>query len=899
MANADFTPSLDGYTGQGAFRFWCQKVLPLVYDDSLSYYELLCKVVDYLNKVIQDVSATETNVDRLLEAYNLLQGYVNTYFNNLDVQDEIDNKLDEMLHDGSLQEAIQPAVNAAVSQQIGSAVNAKLDDEVALQLPGVVSEQIDEAVAAPTIEATENWLDENITVPGESFVLDASLTLPNAAAQAKATGDAIAGVYKSISNVLTAEVTSAGNRNYAYSLKNGTQYRVANTSPSGSALMNLFDADSMEDTDTSNNTRYANSLERGGVTVFTASADAEYIRVYFNAAGSFEIVQLDTVDNLIDRNAEQIEAMQGKKTASGTATAAGRFGIIGFPIIAGKRYLITNTGTASATFSTGNSIPGAAIETVGTIAPGASMAFTPQTSAAVMRGNNNSAPVSFTIHEYSDLEIESQILLANMKDMVKPLMNEFSDSRSAAGGLGYNFAVTAGTSYRITNTGSAAINVYTRTSPTSTTNIQTMVLGLEPGKCVIVKATSNANAVYVYYGGASGILFEEMARVATLEELVNSLIPMADFKYDTELKDVSAENAQMLWTGNNLYTVMQQVYALFDALTTANPGYITRVDAAVEMDLTYPAYANGIDADHLIDEDLGITRKVTPAYKTYMYKLIDSNTYAGNAGTCKKKKIFIFAGEHGNEYAAPFNTYLLANELCKCTDPDIFSLRAGYDIYILPCLDGYGMCHRERGNGNHVNINRNYPITGWAEYGTRPAVIDTDDYLNQYTGPSAGSEFETQLIIALVNSIKPDIIIDHHNYGGERGWQFYAETVNRRHANPLYLSLTDCSRTFKTAYSSDFGSGYGLLVNESGGAPGTIGAPNGTGAGAGTSDRYFYQQGHEAALIEEVSNCINYTAGTAVPGHGHDAYSNKAFSIGLYTLENVIKHICDDNNVIS
>jgi len=35
-------------------QFWCQKVLPLVYDDSLSYYELLCKVVDYLNRVIDN-----------------------------------------------------------------------------------------------------------------------------------------------------------------------------------------------------------------------------------------------------------------------------------------------------------------------------------------------------------------------------------------------------------------------------------------------------------------------------------------------------------------------------------------------------------------------------------------------------------------------------------------------------------------------------------------------------------------------------------------------------------------------------------------------------------------------------------------------------------------------------
>ena len=35
------------------FGFWCQKVLPLVYDESLSYYEALCKVRDKLNELIK------------------------------------------------------------------------------------------------------------------------------------------------------------------------------------------------------------------------------------------------------------------------------------------------------------------------------------------------------------------------------------------------------------------------------------------------------------------------------------------------------------------------------------------------------------------------------------------------------------------------------------------------------------------------------------------------------------------------------------------------------------------------------------------------------------------------------------------------------------------------------
>lgn len=39
------------------FYFWCQKVIPLVYDNSLSYYEVLCKVVDYLNNVINNQTA--------------------------------------------------------------------------------------------------------------------------------------------------------------------------------------------------------------------------------------------------------------------------------------------------------------------------------------------------------------------------------------------------------------------------------------------------------------------------------------------------------------------------------------------------------------------------------------------------------------------------------------------------------------------------------------------------------------------------------------------------------------------------------------------------------------------------------------------------------------------------
>jgi len=101
-------PVISKITG-APFRFWCQKILPAVYDDSLSYYELLCKVVDYLNKVMED----DINVINLV---NELEEFVNNYFNNLDVQEEINNKLDAMAEDGSLLAAIEPYLQPVVDQ---------------------------------------------------------------------------------------------------------------------------------------------------------------------------------------------------------------------------------------------------------------------------------------------------------------------------------------------------------------------------------------------------------------------------------------------------------------------------------------------------------------------------------------------------------------------------------------------------------------------------------------------------------------------------------------------------------------------------------------------------------------------------------------------------------------
>lgn len=83
--------------------------------DALTDYELLCKVVEYLNKVIDAQNADAEEIAELETAFNTLKSYVDNYFATLDVQEEINNKLDEMADSGELEEIIAAYIEANVA----------------------------------------------------------------------------------------------------------------------------------------------------------------------------------------------------------------------------------------------------------------------------------------------------------------------------------------------------------------------------------------------------------------------------------------------------------------------------------------------------------------------------------------------------------------------------------------------------------------------------------------------------------------------------------------------------------------------------------------------------------------------------------------------------------------
>ncbi|MBL9030702.1 MAG: carboxypeptidase regulatory-like domain-containing protein [Phycisphaerae bacterium] len=137
-------------------------------------------------------------------------------------------------------------------------------------------------------------------------------------------------------------------------------------------------------------------------------------------------------------------------------------------------------------------------------------------------------------------------------------------------------------------------------------------------------------------------------------------------------------------------------------------------------------------------------------------------------------------------------------------DQNITDLINKYEIWIAPVWnpDGYNHCfvtdnnwrknRRNNGSSFGVDLNRNYPF-GWsgACAGSTTASSDT------YKGPSAGSEPETQTLLAFALDRHFTKVIDYHSYGRETLFEYAC--VN----HPLVTFLGNEAAAISTA------SGYG------------------------------------------------------------------------------------------
>lgn len=96
------------------FKWFVLQNFPYIEEDfdALTNWQLFCKLGKEMNKIIEKCNLTGEQVENLTNAYNELKAYVDNYFENLDIQEEVNTKLDEMAQSGELADLIAQYLEA-------------------------------------------------------------------------------------------------------------------------------------------------------------------------------------------------------------------------------------------------------------------------------------------------------------------------------------------------------------------------------------------------------------------------------------------------------------------------------------------------------------------------------------------------------------------------------------------------------------------------------------------------------------------------------------------------------------------------------------------------------------------------------------------------------------------
>lgn len=107
------------YKNLKPFKWFVLENFPFIESDfdALTNWQLFCKLGKEMNKIIDSQNNIGVEMENTVNAFIELENYINDYFDNLDVQNEINNKLDEMAEDGTLFNLISSSTFPYIEQQ--------------------------------------------------------------------------------------------------------------------------------------------------------------------------------------------------------------------------------------------------------------------------------------------------------------------------------------------------------------------------------------------------------------------------------------------------------------------------------------------------------------------------------------------------------------------------------------------------------------------------------------------------------------------------------------------------------------------------------------------------------------------------------------------------------------
>lgn len=185
-------------------RFCCTiGNLPSSYMSSLNYEEQLMWFCDYLENTV--IPGVNQNAEAVLELQNLyieLKNYVDNYFENLDVQQEINKKLDEMSQDGTLTNLIKNYVDP-IYQEFQNQTNnnlQRMQNQISSLASGspLVAESLDDMT-----DTTKTYV---LTSNGEWYYYNGTQWVSGGVYQTSENSDIVNNIVKNIDNMREFEI---------------------------------------------------------------------------------------------------------------------------------------------------------------------------------------------------------------------------------------------------------------------------------------------------------------------------------------------------------------------------------------------------------------------------------------------------------------------------------------------------------------------------------------------------------------------------------------------------------------------------------------------------------------------------------------------------------------------
>lgn len=108
------------------FKAWCIQILPTIFDESMSYYEVLCKVIKILNNSLEDINILKEEIENTNSALDEFKERVESQFEEF--KEGVESQFEELINGTWIQGTI-PYLKELLKQYIPVAIFFEINND--------------------------------------------------------------------------------------------------------------------------------------------------------------------------------------------------------------------------------------------------------------------------------------------------------------------------------------------------------------------------------------------------------------------------------------------------------------------------------------------------------------------------------------------------------------------------------------------------------------------------------------------------------------------------------------------------------------------------------------------------------------------------------------------------